>query len=292
MEREFDVHKLPDGEFVDLDAFKRKSWPGVTALFARIAAPVTYQFKFRSNSNCIILRELYRLDGETAVPGVERNSSKDLRGKLGYYPAGCDVEGWARIEKPASLTIVRVDSDGASRFPLHPADLPPRVDFDDPTVRHLMLRFQALLDDPSLDIPGYAETLAELLIFEVTRALRRTSLNGSEGGAQRGLAARQLRAVIDYVHDHLDEKITVSELAALVHFNRYHFMRAFKHAMGISPLQYVIRQRVERATALLNESGASITEVAVRTGFGSPVQMTRSFRRVVGTTPSAIRRGE
>jgi AraC family transcriptional regulator len=292
MEREFVVNKVPDGDCVDFDAFKRKSWPGVTALFTRIAAPVTYQFKFKSNSNCIVLRELYRVDGETAVPGIERSSSKDLRGRLGYYPAGCDVEGWAKIEKPASFTLVRVDKSSSGRLPLHATELSPRVDFEDTTVRHLMLRFQALLDDPSLDIPGYAETLAELLIFEVTRALQRTSFNASGESAQRGLSVRQLRAVIDHIHDHLDEKITVSELAALVHFNRYHFMRAFKQALGVSPLQYVIRQRVERATALLSEPGASITEVAIRTGFGSPVHMTRSFRRVVGTTPSAIRRGE
>jgi AraC family transcriptional regulator len=292
MERELDFRRIPDGGAIDLDAFKRKSWPQITALFVRIAAPVTFDFKFKTESNCIILRDLYRVDGETIVPGRTRSATKDLRGKLAFFPAGSDVEGWTRIEKASSLVLVRIGSDVFDRGAGDSTQLAPMLDIDDHTLRLLMLRFQALLDDPSLDIPGYAETLAKLLTFEVTRTSRNASSNRAEAKfAQRGLTAGQLRLVTDYMSGHLKEKITISELAALVGLNRFHFMRAFKQSTGMPPLQFIIRQRVERATALLNESGASIAEVADRCGFGSPIQMTRSFRRVAGATPSAIRRG-
>ena len=59
---------------------------------------------------------------------------------------------------------------------------------------------------------------------------------------------------------------------------------------GIPPHQFMIRLRVDRAKEMLAEGDLSIAEVASQTGFGSPIQLTRAFRRVVGTTPSAFRR--
>ena len=290
---DFDLNRLPHGGAVDLDVLKRKSWPGVTAHFVRIAAPVTYGFKLKSTSHSIALRDLYRVDGETTVPGLPRCCTKDLRGKLAFIPAGYDVEGWAKIEKAASFIIVMIDSNASGRPPIDLTRLAPRIDFDDQTLRLLMLRFQAILDDPSLDVPGYAESLAELLTFELTRTARRAPASQLQlQSAPCGLSSSQLRLVIEYMDRHLNEKITISELAALLDLNRFHFIRAFKQAAGMPPLQFVIRRRVERAREFLTERGMSIAEVADRSGFGSPIQMTRAFRRVVGTTPSAIRRGD
>ncbi|MBX9826337.1 MAG: helix-turn-helix transcriptional regulator, partial [Xanthobacteraceae bacterium] len=70
----------------------------------------------------------------------------------------------------------------------------------------------------------------------------------------------------------------------------FHFIRSFKQAAGIPPHQFMIRLRVDRAKEMLAEGDLSIAEVASQTGFGSPIQLTRAFRRVVGTTPSAFRR--
>ena len=78
--------------------------------------------------------------------------------------------------------------------------------------------------------------------------------------------------------------------AKLVGLTRFHFIRAFKQAAGVPPHQFMIRRRVDRAQELLAERNTSIAEVADRTGFGSSIQMTRAFRRVIGTTPSAVRR--
>lgn len=288
---DLDLSRFPGGGAIDLDVFRRKSWPGVTAHFVRIAAPVTYGFKLKSTSNYVALHDLYRVDGETVVQGLPPSRTKDLRGKLAFIPAGCDVEGWTKIEKAASIVIVMTDNKASGRLP-DLTGLAPRIDFDDQPLRLLMLRFQAILDDPSLDVPGYAETLAELLTFELTRTAGRAPASPLEAQSTScGLTSSQLRLVSEYMDRHLNEKITVSELAALVDLTRFHFIRAFKQAAGMPPLQFVIRRRIERARELLVEGGTSVAEVAGRSGFGSPIQMTRAFRRIVGTTPSAIRRG-
>jgi AraC family transcriptional regulator len=287
----FELSRRPDGGAIDLDVFKRKSWPGLTAHFLRIAAPVTYSFRLKSTFNYVVLRDLYRTDGETNVQGLPPYLTKDVRGKLAFVPAGCDVEGWAKIEKAASYIVVTFENDISGRRPIDLTRLAPQIDLDDQTLRLLMLRFQAILDNPSLDVPGYAETLAELLMFELNRSVRRTTGEPEAQSASGGLTTSQLRLVTEYIDRQLNEKITVSELAALVDLTRFHFIRAFKQATGMPPLQFVIRRRIERARELLAEGGTSVAVVADRSGFGSSVQMTRAFRRVVGTTPSAVRRG-
>ena len=84
--------------------------------------------------------------------------------------------------------------------------------------------------------------------------------------------------------------MTISELASLLDLTRFHFIRAFKQAAGLPPHQFLIRRRIDRAKDMLADSRSSIAEIAERSGFGSPIQLTRAFRRVLGTTPSAMRR--
>jgi AraC family transcriptional regulator len=150
-----------------------------------------------------------------------------------------------------------------------------------------MLRFRALLDDPSLDTPGYAETLAEVLAFDLRRVagrLREAPLQSA------GLSASQIETVTEYIDSHLAEKTSVAELASLLDLTRFHFIRSFKRTTGVPPHQFMIRRRVDRAMEMLTGQNHSIADVAARTGFGSPIQLTRAFRRVVGTTPSDFRR--
>jgi AraC family transcriptional regulator len=192
-----------------------------------------------------------------------------------------------QIDKPAAIVVVVIDDRKLGRQQITLSDLPPRIDFDDPMLRSLLLRFQSILDDPSLDTPGYAETLAELVSYEVLRA---TSPGRCAQGGQSGLTTSQVRLITEYMDSHLSEKTSISDLAALVDLTRFHFIRAFKQSAGVPPHQFMIRRRVDRAKEMLAEQSASIAEIAARTGFGSPVQMTRAFRRVVGTTPSAFRR--
>jgi AraC-like DNA-binding protein len=72
--------------------------------------------------------------------------------------------------------------------------------------------------------------------------------------------------------------------------SRFHFIKAFRKAMGQSPYQFLLRLRLEEAKRLLTTTRLSVEEIALTVGFSSSAQFVRMFKAVVGTTPGAYRR--
>jgi AraC family transcriptional regulator len=104
-----------------------------------------------------------------------------------------------------------------------------------------------------------------------------------------GLPIRQVLKVEDYVHERFAEDISVEALAELVELSPFHFSRVFKQATGMSPLQFVTRERITRAQQLIRESSRSLIEIALEVGYTSPSYFTKVFRRVTGVTPTEFR---
>ena len=101
----------------------------------------------------------------------------------------------------------------------------------------------------------------------------------------------RLRAVVEYIEEHLDASPTLAEMAAVVGLNPYHFARQFKAATGLPPHQYVIARRVERAKQILQAAAEELplAEVALEAGFSDQSQFCRHFKRLVGVTPGQFR---
>jgi AraC family transcriptional regulator len=99
----------------------------------------------------------------------------------------------------------------------------------------------------------------------------------------------RLRAVVEYIEEHLDASPTLEQLAAVACLSPYHFARQFKKATGLPPHQYVILRRVERARQLLRDGDLSLAEVAACTGFSDQSQFSHHFKRIVGVTPGQFR---
>jgi AraC family transcriptional regulator len=136
--------------------------------------------------------------------------------------------------------------------------------------------------------PLAAESLANVVAVHLLRHLSapRQLERGREGALPRG----RLRAVVEYVEEHLDGGPTLAQLAAVVGLNPYHFAHQFKAATGLPPHQYVILRRVERAKQLLQAgTDLSLAEVALHAGFSDQSQFSRHFKRLVGVTPGRFR---
>jgi AraC family transcriptional regulator len=132
-----------------------------------------------------------------------------------------------------------------------------------------------------------AEALTQVLVIHLLRHYSTvTQPITSEG---RSLAHNQIQQAIDYIHAHLDRDLSLAELASVANISPTYFASLFKQAMGISPHQYVIQQRVEKAKLMLKKTDLAIADIALQVGFSSQSHLTQQFKRVTGMTPKQIR---
>ena len=109
-------------------------------------------------------------------------------------------------------------------------------------------------------------------------------------GANRFDFPESLVHVLTHVHMHLGDELDLNRLARLAHTTPATMVRIFKRHLGDTPMRVVWALRVERAAALLRETGASVAAVAWQLGYKSPAHFCRAFKRVHGVTPTTYRR--
>jgi transcriptional regulator GlxA family with amidase domain len=102
------------------------------------------------------------------------------------------------------------------------------------------------------------------------------------------LLRRLLRAK-DRMDAASDEAWPVRRLAQVSGVSQAHFARAFREAFGVPPHRYLLTRRIERAKALLRDTGLPVTEIAFRTGWSSLGTFGRTFRDITGESPGAVR---
>ncbi len=122
-----------------------------------------------------------------------------------------------------------------------------------------------------------------------------TMLQG-KGGAGRAVSLRIERRISDAVrrieHGEADAGLAQSSLGALAReaaMSPYHFLRVFRQIVGMTPHQYVLRMRMNRAAVALRLTHAPVSTIAFDAGFNDLSTFNRRFRRIMGASPSAFR---
>jgi AraC-like DNA-binding protein len=106
---------------------------------------------------------------------------------------------------------------------------------------------------------------------------------------QSGLPSYKLRRAMDFIQAHIDQPILLEQVAGAVALSPFHFHREFKRATGMTPHQYIVQVRMERAKALLSDSDLPLAEVAARVGFADQSHFSSTFRRTTAMTPRSYR---
>ena len=122
------------------------------------------------------------------------------------------------------------------------------------------------------------------------RSLLEEETVGFELVEKGGLATWQITRVRAYIAVNISKPILVRDLARLVDLSVSHFSRAFIENFGEPPSAYVLRCRIERAKELMMTTDRQLCEIALESGMCDQSHFTRSFRRIVGTSPNIWRR--
>ncbi|MEE7457285.1 AraC family transcriptional regulator [Methylorubrum populi] len=139
---------------------------------------------------------------------------------------------------------------------------------------------------------GHDSAADALLVDSVALAVLRASGALSEPAPRKSaaLSPRQARQVRDLVAARLGTPLSLREMAEAAGLSESYFVRAFKGSFGVTPYQYVLRERVTLAQSLIRSGTVSLSEAAVRAGFPDARRMGRTFRKMVGRSPTGSTR--
>src|SRR5580693_6003608 len=104
-----------------------------------------------------------------------------------------------------------------------------------------------------------------------------------------GLGSARLRRIRELVHAKMEDELSLDEMAQSVGLSTAHFARMFRKSTGKTPHQFVLRQRLERAKAMLRAPDARVLDVAVACGFKTQQHFAQVFRDVCRVSPTEYR---
>jgi AraC family transcriptional regulator len=269
----------------------RLGWVGLQAVGYR-AAPASELNPPAMTHHRLILFARPPEDLDLLYDGVKRHLPPPA-GSIAVVPAGNAARyRWGGCMDTLNVylepgLVARV---AAEEFGLDSARLtvPPLDGLDLPHLRAAMLAVNDELTAAAAGGSLAAESLANILAIHLIRHVLapRQPERRRDGSLPNG----RLRAVVEYLEEHLDASLRLEQLAAVARLSPYHFSRQFKRATGLPPHQYVIARRIERVRDQL-QSGTdlSLAEVAVGAGFSDQSQFSNHFKRIVGVTPGEFR---
>ena len=146
-----------------------------------------------------------------------------------------------------------------------------------------------ILREMELKNPGFEEVCQAYVEILIIRLMRNIAISAGEN--TRGISANpQCASVKRYMDLHFKEPLTLEQLAAEAHINKYYLAHAFKKEYGVSPINYLISRRIEESKHLLSETDLTMSQIARILGFSSPSYFSQVFRKTQGTSPLDYRR--
>ncbi|MDF2644300.1 MAG: AraC family transcriptional regulator [Paenibacillus sp.] len=154
---------------------------------------------------------------------------------------------------------------------------------NDETVKN---QFQELITQHESDGLAAPFIVKSLLFHMMSRFIERSTIDPLQTVSIPSV--HKLYIVLQYIEKHLTEQMTVDMLSQLVHFHPKYFLHYFKSMLGVSPIVYINKKRMQKANSLLLHSDMTIAEIAEQLGMQTPY-LSRMFKRFTGFSPNEFR---
>jgi AraC family transcriptional regulator len=262
-----------------------RSWGSISAeIVSRAVGKVVWR------SDCY--RIVYALSDFLGTVRNDNGPEQDsplLRDNFSFRPPGVTLE--STVEAPVRFIHIlqrrEVYNSIVSEMVRGSAvDLEPRTEFHDPLVSQMALAIANQLDRGVLD-SILADSLSTALAVRIARHY--VDPSAIELAPSSGLSRERLQRVRDYIEAHLDERLSLTDIAGVACLSPYHFSRSFKQTVGVGPQRYVMQRRIDRAKALMRRSHQPLALIAQEVGFADQSHLISIFRREIGVTPGQYR---
>ena len=282
----------------------------MAALSDAVADPSALTLRLRQWRDAQLVRMQFRGAGACDVAPIAFHAVSTFTGSASFLSEESD--GYRHpLRLPGGATLIRNAGTGARYVWTEPHEAsmtcidpalvrraaaetglanPDRIEIEstfeerDPVCAHLVLALQAEAEQEphagqSLVIESITSALAGRLLA------RHTTLGARSQRVRGGLEPRALRRVRAYIDENVGRPISLEDLANVAGVSRFHFARQFRASTGESPMGFVLRARIERGKVRLRERDVTVSRIATELGFADQSHFTRTFRRLVGTSP-------
>jgi AraC family transcriptional regulator len=263
------------------------TWNGLNLEY-HAQPPAECELRSPQHMLCILLSDC---ETERRMDGGPIQRHHAASGEILIYPALSDH--WIRWQQDAEFLLLFLDPALVTRTAdelsaRHSIELiPSKQATPDPLLNQIGLALKAEMDEGAVAFSSlYAESLASTLSAHLLRHYTVWQPLLPDDKIYRVFPT--LRPVFEYIQEHLDQQLTLTELSQLAGISPSHFARSFKEVTGVTPHQYVLNARVERAKALLLQGKLTIAEIASNVGFFDQSHFTRYFKRLTGVTPQTL----
>lgn len=280
----------PDGSQSPYLFRQRAEWSGVKVHRARVLPG-------RMLEHCPDYHEInVNLSGSLITEKISASGSlvrtRGAAGNLCITPAGQPIS--AAWEKPLDNLGILLDPNLVAKTAVENR-FPANFKFveiyksKDALIQQIGL---TLLDESASETPAgrlYADSLIQTLILHLLKNYSTFGTAVSIENHNGGLSGFRLRRVKEFIDAHLEEDLSLAEIASVAELSQFHFARAFRRSVGLTPQQYLMQQRIERAKQLLTKADLPLVEVSLRTGFKNQSHFTTLFRKFTKLTPKTWR---
>jgi AraC family transcriptional regulator len=263
---------------------------GWSSAFASVQRERAYEGKLHALSDSLMVLHRGGPVDITYTVGGKSVGRHIPKGGVFFLPAGheCDVALHAALD--STHIYLRSDLFAHSEAGAHNVlgGLAPMYGENDAVLAHLAAAvgdtITAGLPASSLFVDPIVSAIANRFI-----AINYHTPVAEPGKQTQRLTHRQMQRIREFVEANIETDIRLEMMAGICGRSTEYFVRVFKATAGVSPYQYVLNLRIERAKVLLGVEGASIADVALQCGFSHQEHLTRMFRRFTGVTPGRYR---
>ena len=266
---------------------KNKGWDGVYLQHDRQPAFAIPQHSHSQHTLIIGLDNA--LNAEWSIDGQFRDLQYN-QGDVFIVPAGASHRAYWKQEsegillsiEPKSIIDAAIDSVNSDRL-----EIVPHFATSDSRLSQIAQWLLLELHQQQIGSRLYVESLITMLEVHLLRtySVFKPIIPDYKGG----LARYKLDRAIAFINENLSRDFKLKDLATVVEMSPYHFARMFKQSTGLTPHQYLVKQRINKAKELLRQTEIAIADIGYTVGYKNPSHFAKVFRQQTKVSPTDYR---